>query len=237
MADKSYFQVGDQYVGKSLQDIFNQISSTGGYVPRADVLAAQAGIGVNSPLAKGQYLSYANDPGAGEYQFLNQNFGSPLSESDYQTKKANDAQQAAVAPAISTLQSGIDPLKDRYTKLIADIKGRRDTAVNQVGVDTAREFGKRGITTSSGVYDQALRGAQTPVEQAYGQLETGAIGEEQDKLRAIQTSIASLQAGAGKDAITQALEMLKLSQGQSQFDKTLDLKTKQFSADPYGIFS
>lgn len=240
----SYFSVPDQYNGKTLQDVFNQVGAAGGYTPRADVLAAQSGIGVNSQLQKGQYLSYANDPGAGEYQFLQKNFGSPLSESDYQTKKATDANNAAVAPAISTLQSQVDPLKSRYDKLIADIKGRRDTAVQQAGIDTAREFGKRGISTQSGVYDVALRNATTPVEQSYGQTLTGAEGEGQDRLMAIQNAIAGLQAGAGKDAITQALQLLQNTQQQSNFEKefglkqqSLDLQKQKSANDPYGLFS
>ena len=111
-------------------------------------------------------------------------------------------------------------------------------------MDTAREFGKRGISTQSGVYDVALRNAQTPVEQTYGQLETGAAGEEQDRLLSIQNAIAGLQAGAGKDAITQALAMLQNAQGQSNWEKQFDLTKQEFDLkktqsqnDPYGLFS
>ena len=171
-------------------------------------------------------------------------FGQGISEQDYQTEKATAAQKAAVAPAISTLQGQVDPLKARYDKLIADIKGRRDTAVQQVGVDTSREFGKRGIPNSSGAFDVALRNAQTPVEQSYGQNLIGAEGEGQDKLMAIQNAIAGLQAGAGKDAITQALQVLQNATSQGNWEKQfnlsqqeLDLKKKTQANDPYGLFS
>lgn len=227
----------ENFVGQTLRDL----SSKYGF--RGDVLGNFAGVGENTPLTAGQQFNLPSEYGANSSEggFASR-YLTP--ESTYLTEKAKKEQQAAAAPAIQTLQSGIDPLKDRYSKLIADIRGRRETAVQQVGIDTAREFGKRGISTQSGVYDIALRNAQTPVEQTYGQLETGAAGEEQDKIRAIQTAIAGLQAGSGKDAITQALAMLQNSQSQSNWEKQFDLTKQEFDLkksksanDPYGLFS
>lgn len=114
----------------------------------------------------------------------------------------------AAQPAIQTLESGKQPLTDRYNKIIEDIKGRRETAVQQTGISTATEFGKRGLPTSSGAYDVALRQATIPVEQAYGQTITGAEGEREDKLSAIRNAIAGLQSGAGNVDIKDALSIL-----------------------------
>lgn len=226
------YYVPGSLAGQTLNDL------SGKYGFRGDVLGNFAGVATNTPLTEGMAFNLPSDYGANSSEggFASR-YLTP--EATYQTEKAKTEQQAAVAPAIQTLQAGIDPLKDRYSKLIADIKGRRETAVQQVGVDTAREFGKRGISTQSGVYDVALRNAQTPVEQTYGQLETGAAGEEQDRLMAIQNAIAGLQAGAGKEAITQALEMLKLTQNQSQFDKSYELQKseldKKYSSSPESL--
>ena len=114
----------------------------------------------------------------------------------------------AAQPAIQTLQTGEQPLKDRYAKLIEDIKGRRETAVKQAGISSAVEFGRRGLPTSSGAYDVALREETTPVEQAYGGLITGAEGEREDKLSAIRSAIAGLQSGAGNVSMSDALSIL-----------------------------
>lgn len=238
------YYVPDSLAGQTLGDL------SGKYGFRGDVLGNFGGVDQNTPLKAGQAFNLPAEYGANSSEggFASRNF---TSEQDYQTKKAADvqsaataAQQAAVAPAIATMQGQVDPLKSRYDKLIADIKGRRDTAVQQVGIDTAREYGKRGIPTSSGVFDVALRNATTPVEQSYGQNITGAEGEGQDKIMAIQNAIAGLQAGAGKDAITQALEVLKNSQAQGNWEKTfsqnqqeLDLKKTASQNDPYGLFS
>ena len=222
----------DTLAGQTLRDLASK------YGFRSDVLANFAGISESSPLTAGQKFNLPAEYGANSSEggFASRNF---TPGETYLADKAKSDQAAAVAPAIQTLQAGIDPLKDRYAKLIADIKGRRETAVQQVGIDTAREFGKRGIPTSSGAYDVALRGAQTPVEQSYAQAETGAAGEEQDRIRAIQTAIAGLQAGAGKDAITQALQMLQMSQSQSQFDKSYDLQKseleKKYASSPESL--
>ena len=227
MKNNSYFQVGDKYAGKTIQDIAREVAGAGGYIPRTDVLAGNAGISEKSALNKGQYLSYANDPGSGEYQFLQNTFGAPIGETDYQTKVATDRQNAAIAPAVNTLNSQKDPLKARYDDLISQIRGRRDTAVNQAGIDTSREYAKRGISTQSGVYDIALRNARMPVEQQYAQLETAASGEEQDKLMAISNAIANLQAGAGKDAIVQALQAITGNREQGNIDRQYQFNVDQ----------
>ena len=245
----TYFKVPQQYIGKNLNQINDELSAGGkSGLGSPSLLANYLGIDQNTALTADQVLSLSSDrnlsPTSGEYLGLQGAFGQGISEQDYQTEKATAAQKAAVAPAISTLQGQVDPLKARYDKLIADIKGRRDTAVQQVGVDTSREFGKRGIPNSSGAFDVALRNAQTPVEQSYGQNLIGAEGEGQDKLMAIQNAIAGLQAGAGKDAITQALQVLQNATSQGNWEKQfnlsqqeLDLKKKTQANDPYGLFS
>src|SRR3990167_4206874 len=107
MADSySYFQVPDQYVGKSIYNVFDEVQRSGGYVPRMDLVMNTSGIGRNDPLKSGQYLKYNADPGAGEYQFLSQRFGSPVSEQEYQTNRAISQAREAARPAIETLRSG-----------------------------------------------------------------------------------------------------------------------------------
>ena len=114
----------------------------------------------------------------------------------------------AAQPAIQTLETGKQPLIDRYQKLLEDIKGRRETAVQQAGITSAQEYGRRGIPLSSSAYGGYLQQQTTPVEQAYGGLLTGAEGEREDKLATIRNAIAMLQSGAGNVSMSDALSIL-----------------------------
>src|SRR3990167_11413550 len=113
----SYFKTPESLVGKSLYNIFDESGRAGEYFPRMDVIMNETGLTRNDPLKAGQTFSYANDPGSGEYQYLTKKFGAPTSEADKMAQDQASAAQKAIQPAINTLQSGLDPLKQRYSDL------------------------------------------------------------------------------------------------------------------------
>jgi hypothetical protein len=248
------YSVPDTYAGKSLA----QLNGLNGQGFRSDVLASQLGVGENQPLTSGQSFNLNwNDPGSGEYQWLNKNFG-VQSEGDYNLKAATDAQNKAIQPAINSLQASIPetqnlyksqedylksqqaPLQQRYQNLLDSLTNKENVAKGEINTATSREFGKRGVPLSSGVYDQALLEKYQPTEQYYAglQKETGLAREQdlmklayeisqvpiqqQQALRDIYNSIATVQTGAGKDAISNSIQT-------TQFGQNLQLQRDQLA--------
>lgn len=210
------FTVGDQYAGKSLYNIFDEANLAGEYTPRMDVIQNATGLTRNDPLKAGQTFSYGDDPGSGEYQFLSKKFGAPGSGIG-QSGQSGQTAQSVVQPAIDTLKSGIDPLKQKYQDLIASIKGKGAEAVRQTEIASAREFGKRGIPLSSGAYDQFVQSQTLPVNTQYAGLEAETGLAAQNAEQNIKNAIAELQGQAGFKGMDMDLALKQLAQQQSQF--------------------
>ncbi len=198
---EGYFAIPKSISGKSLRDI------AGIYNFRSDLVANLLGIPETQRLTAGQQVTARNfDPGSSEGRFLT----SVLSPG------MTPAQQAA-QPAIQTLESAKSPLKERYNQLLQSIKARGEQEVKQADIISARELGRRGISTGStfaGEYQQERR---VPVQTQFGQLEaeTGLAGEQ--AIANIASKIAELQYGAGQTDIQRALELLKMEQQNQQF--------------------
>lgn len=216
------FAVPESFVGKSLFDLQRE----GQKVGRPDVLGSFLGVDPSQPLRAGQIFDFRTPPGvdpsgSAEIQFLNQAFqpGGPARAQQLQQQA-----QQAVQPAVQTLQSGIEPLKQRYNELIASIKGSKESAVKQAEVGAAQEFARRGLTPASGAFQPFLQSRTLPVTTQFEQLgaETGlqAQGAEQ----AIQGAIAQLQATAGLSGFDKAVAienaLRTLAETQRQFDIT-----------------
>ena len=59
------------------------------------------------------------------------------------------------------LESGIRPLRDRYNQILDEMKGR-------VSTDVSREYGRRGIPLSSGMFEQDLTSKINPITRDVG---------------------------------------------------------------------
>ena len=117
------------------------------------------------------------------------------------------------------LESGIQPLKDRYNQILDEMKGR-------VSTDISREYGRRGIPLSSGMFEQDLTSKLNPLTRDIGLASEQGVRGIQDLIaglgegessakRNILNAIAQLQAGEPSGAITQALSLLgQQQQGQ-----------------------
>ncbi|MBI2005565.1 MAG: hypothetical protein HYS80_02265, partial [Candidatus Aenigmarchaeota archaeon] len=93
--------------------------------------------------------------------------------------------QEANAPAVASLEAGIpetsarfatertrltgerEPLKQRYQNLLDEITRREKVDVGAQERVTSREFGRRGIPLSSGLFDTTLQEAVSPLRQFY----------------------------------------------------------------------
>jgi len=152
------------------------------------------------------------------------------------------------------LEAEKQPLIDRYSNLIADLTGRETKETTAQGKYLSQEYGKRGIPLSSGAYQQDLTGKTQDISQYYGvQRKDVGLGQEADlrdlsnqisnlttqrvsAMRDIDNKIAELQAGAGNQAITDALGLYREDLNrkfESRFDE-LDRKIKEKQASGTG---
>lgn len=155
-------------------------------------------------------------------------------------------QQEATRPAVESLQAGIPelrtnistrqgqlsaqktPLEQKYDQLLNSLVGQQSTA-------TSREFGRRGIPLSSGLFDTTLLEQTQPTRERVGTEKLSALQELENAItnlgltgvsqeRDILNTIAQLQAGGGSNAITQAMSLLEQQQQQRQFESSQALK-------------
>jgi len=165
---------------------------------------------------------------------------------------ATQLYQNAIKPAVTSLESSRpevntafdtraaqveaskNPLKERYQKIIDDIKGSTQSQVSDTTRVASQEFGKRGITGSSTFAQEEILRRTQPIEQ-FGVSQQKDVGfEREDKLRGlddlitnltqekiaaqrdITNTIAQIQASAGKDAANAAMDMFKIQQQQRE---------------------
>ena len=180
-------------------------------------------------------------------------------------KKAVQMAQETVKPAVSSLtasipeiqsrfaqektrlQGQVQPLSDRYSSLLDEIKGNQQTATEQQTVATANELGRRGVSTTSGLGEQTIASSLLPVNRTFTPLIqqtglsreadlsalqnqiTGLTGQETTSLRDIQNAIAQLQSGAATGAVPTALSLLGSQQQASQFAQQQDFARQQLA--------
>ena len=148
--------------------------------------------------------------------------------------------QQAYAQQATNLQQTSSNVEQRYKSLLDSLTGKETQEKAQVGMATSREFGKRGVPLSSGIYDQALIEKYQPISQYYSGLtqQTGVAREGdlmkiaqalamnpielQQALNQINQAQATLKMGGAKDSISNAIN-------QQQFGSNLDLKNRELA--------
>lgn len=223
----------------SLQDLISQ--GYGGYRGWSEEAAIEdykktGGQGKYDP---GSSQQYAQQYGLPSQQYTPQTAAQPFQDIVAQSQKMY---REAAAPAIASLeatkpeiQAGVASktklLSERYSNLIADIKGGQQKAEQRQTVVTAGELGKRGIDPTSTIYQQELTSALQPVTSEYIGLLKGAATEqmagqqqlaelEQTQLRNVANTIAELQSGAGTNAINTALQLYQQAQRAAETAQT-----------------
>lgn len=140
------------------------------------------------------------------------------------------------------------PLKDRYAKLLEDLKQREGSQVSSAQLNTAKEYGKRGIPLSSGAYDEALTQATRPINEFYASqgkdvalsqeenlmdvdnLIAQLTGQEVGAVRDVRNAIAATHASSSQNALQAALNLTQTQQGAVQFADQLGLQKQQAEA-------
>lgn len=121
--------------------------------------------------------------------------------------QANEMRQKNVQPVIDALQKSKSSVTDRYNAI-------KDELVGGSNKELSREFGRRGIPLSSGLFDQTLN------ERTQAIVRSNSANQEA-ALSGIDAQIANLGAGGGGDLVANALDLLRLQQQGGQFDKDL----------------
>src|SRR3990167_8148903 len=117
------------------------------------------------------------------------------------------AATAAAQPVVSSLEAQRQPIADRYASLIDQIKSNQTAAIGGQQTTSSREFGRRGIPLSSGVFETTLEERLNPIRREYAGL-TGQTGAEREQaLAELATRIAGVRTGASQNAIQAALSL------------------------------
>src|SRR3990167_6262572 len=155
------------------------------------------------------------------------------------------------------LEAEKQPLQERYQTLIDELTRRETQETTRTSTALATEYGKRVIDLRSGIFEKTRGEALSDIERFYGgQQKETTLAREGDlrdlanqvtnlsvqkdtALRDVEQQIANLMAGAGNQAINDALEDARAAvnrEFESRFDE-LDKKIKEKEAegetDPY----
>lgn len=125
-------------------------------------------------------------------------------------------QQNANKPIVSALQKQGDVLTDRYSNLLATIKGKEQKATNQQTVATNTELGNRGIGPDSGLYQQTLTNALNPITEEYSRQTKEATTSQSADATDLALRIAQAQSGDPLAAISGAINISGQNSGGNQ---------------------
>jgi len=123
-----------------------------------------------------------------------------------------------------------EPLKQRYQNIIDELKRRETVELGQTSTTKSREFGRRGLPLSSGLFDVELQESQRPTREYFtGQTKEVGLGQEADlrqlanlqaslggqeteALGGVQNIIGQLSTGEPTSALQNALQILNTQQ-------------------------
>lgn len=181
-----------------------------------------------------------------------------------------EMQRKANEPAIASLQASIPeqqqkyetiakgleakqtPLTQRYDALLKSVTSRGAETLGQTAIYTAREMGRRGISTQSGLAEQLQAERARPIREQISSQEMQLGAEREAALqtlteaitgvrtggieaaRAIQNAIATLQAGGASNVISQ-LPGLYQTQAQAAQNAWLAAQPKTTTLDTQWI--
>ena len=214
----SYYTAPESFVGKDLSDLRSSYSEPF----RTDILAQMLGIPERGQaFTSGQNLKYTPLPGmanSAEEQFINKYLTPGQSPEQQQATTAQNKIAESTQQAVNTVQSGIEPLKAKYTQIIDSIKQKRTGAVASTQTAASQEFARRGIPVQSSNFNDFLTQKLMPVEETFGGLEAQAGLDSQKAQQDILNIISQLQAGGGLNEANLGLSYAQLAEQQRQTD-------------------
>ena len=172
------------------------------------------------------------------------------SVTDIESKRIQDQAQKSLQQGISTLEGGkatiapiyqsrqemlrgeLGPTQQRYENLLAQVTARQQEEMGLTTKTQSRELGRRGITGGSGLYDQTLEQALSPISRHYaGQVKDVGLSQEAD-LRAIQNAITELtnQQATQELGITKDIANIQASGGMNAAQLAAQMMTSRQAA-------
>src|SRR3990167_6764827 len=125
------------------------------------------------------------------------NYAAILSQQQAQAAKA-------AAPTVTAMEAEKQPLIQRYQSVLDQIAANQSAAITGQQTTSSREFGRRGIPLSSGVFETTLEERLNPIRREYSGLlgQTGA--ERESALAQLTSQIAGVRGNALQNAIAAA---------------------------------
>lgn len=138
-----------------------------------------------------------------------------------------DFQKTANAPVAAAVGSQIPGVQDKYTQLVNSIKGNQQLDTNRQTLTTANTLGGRGLTSDSGVYQQEMTNALTPIDTQYAGLVANANAGSIQDIQGLALQQAQLLAGNPDTAISGGLQFGGLQNQASQIASQNQLNAAQ----------
>ena len=113
-------------------------------------------------------------------------------------------QMKAIAPSLKALGAEKPSIIQRYAGALEDIKSREAAGISESQLTSSREFGRRGIPLSSGIFETTLGERLRPIRREYAGLLTQTGSEREQALRDLATRIAGVRSGALQSALQSA---------------------------------
>jgi len=188
------------------------------YGGQTDELLSTLGMGANQAFATGQQFAVADlagQPGQWVQKYFKQ--VSPYAGAEAALAAGKPITEQAYAERQRQLEGEKDPLMARYQALLDELTRREGQDIGQNTLALAREYGKRGVPLSSGVYEQNVLEKTRPIREFYGAQGKEVGFEREDKLRELGNLLAMLPIEKAKELnmINQQIAALK-AQGATQ---------------------
>ena len=224
------------------------------YGGRTDELLAALGMGASQAFTAGQQIAIADlqsQPGQWVQKYFKQ--VSPYAGAEAALAAGKPIVEQAYAERQRQLEGEKDPLMARYQALLDELTRREGQDIGQNTLALAREYGKRGVPLSSGVYEQNVLEKTRPIREFYGAQGKEVGFEREDKLRElgnllsmlpiekakelnmIDQQIANLKAKGASEQLQMAWEAYKFQREEYWKQQELDLKKQEYQLQ-YGSF-
>ena len=137
---------------------------------------------------------------------------------DYSTilQQSQAQQMAAAEPVVGALEAQRTPLTERYSNLIKQLGEQQGLATKNTETQTSRDFGARGISPNSGLFSQTLGERVQPIVSDYTGRISGAAGDRENALAALNSQIAGVQGQYSQQGISNALNLYNTQYGEYQ---------------------
>ena len=224
------------------------------YGGRTDELLAALGMGASQAFTAGQQIAIADlqsQPGQWVQKYFKQ--VSPYAGAEAALAAGKPITEQAYAERQRQLEGEKDPLMARYQALLDELTRREGQDIGQNTLALAREYGKRGVPLSSGVYEQNVLEKTRPIREFYTGQTKDVTFEREDKLRElgnmlsmlpiekakelnmIDQQIANLKAKGASEQLQMAWEAYKFQREEHWKQQELDLKKQEYQLQ-YGSF-